>query len=333
MTRISVAMTTCNGEDYVAEQLRSICTQSRLPDEVVVCDDDSSDQTLAIVESVLADVPFRTEVVANPERIGVVGNIEQAIRRTTGDIIVLADHDDVWRPQKLATLVDHFKARPQVGAVFSDGIIIDSASQATGERLWSKVGFSSRRRTRWSADPIGVLMRGNVVTGAALAFHASLKDMILPIPRLGWHDLWIAYLAAAISRIDALDEILFDYRVHDRNAAGLPRSIRAERNRRLMRPEERSENLDQIKALITRLEDKGMAASLEVARLRAKARHMEFRFDLPSRVPARAALVLQAVSAGRYRRYSAGTSSALFDLVYGGRLARRIRPSSASHLA
>jgi glycosyltransferase involved in cell wall biosynthesis len=322
MTRISVAMTTCQGENYVAEQLQSIVTQSRLPDELIVCDDGSTDQTLAIVKAALADVPFRVEVVSNPRRLGVVANVEQAIRRTTGDIVVLADHDDLWRPQKLVRLEARFEADAEVGAVFSNARIIDQHSHRTGEWLWPRVGFTGARQSRWRTDPLGVLMQGNVVTGAALAFRASLKRLILPIPRVGWHDLWIACLVGATSRIDALDEVLLDYRVHGRNAAGLPRSMREELVRRLHQPEERYDNLAQIVALKTRLEEYGFGASPEVAQLRIKIRHLQFRFDLPSSFPARAIAVLQAATAGRYERYSAGNSSALFDLVYGGRLAR-----------
>ncbi len=319
MTQISVAMTTCNGERYVGEQLRSIVTQSRLPDEVVVCDDRSVDQTLRIVEAVLADVPFRVEVIVNSERVGVVANVEQAIRRTTGDLVILADHDDVWRPNKLSRLADRFETEPEVGAVFSNAMIIDQNSRATGKELWSSAGFSAARRSQWRTDPVGVLMRGNVVTGAALAFRASLKTLVLPIPRQGWHDLWIACLIAATSRVDALDEVLLDYRVHGGNAAGLPRSIRAELDRRLDQPAERYGNLAQIEALATRLEEQGFGADPVVRRLRAKMQHLEIRFDLPARIPARAGAVLRAAIAGRYQRYSAGNSSALFDLIYGGR--------------
>lgn len=325
MTRISVAMTTCNGAKYIAEQLLSISAQTHLPDELVICDDRSDDQTLETIETVLADVPFTVEVVSNPERLGVVANVEQAIRRTNGDIIVLADQDDVWRPHKLARLAEHFATRPQTSAVFSDAEITDQRSQPTGKRLWSSVGFAGRRRNRWAIDPVGVLLQGNVVTGATLAFRASLKGAILPIDRSGWHDLWIAILAAAMGRIDALDVALLDYRVHDHNAAGLARSIRVERCRRLARPEERVEALQQMNALVSRLEELGSGAAPAAARLREKARHLQFRTVLPQRKLSRGAAVMYAAGAGRYRRYSAGFHSVAFDLAYGGRTRSPVR--------
>lgn len=319
---ISVAMTSCNGAAFVAEQLASIRAQSQPPTQVVVCDDRSDDDTVEIVTTALAGAPFDVEVVQNRERLGVVPNVAQAISRATGDVIVLADHDDIWRPYKLARLAERFRAKPKVDAVFSNAMIIDRHSRPTGQSLWSQVGFSPKQHARWRADPLAVLMRGNVVTGAALAFRTSMRDLVLPIPPHGWHDLWIAYLTAATSQIEALDEALLSYRIHDRNTAGLPSSRWRELNRRLTRPEERYDNLMQMEALIRRLEERGWSATTEVGRLRAKARHQQFRVGLPANRVPRAAAVLGGVIDGSYGQFSAGPSSALFDLAYGGRFRR-----------
>jgi glycosyltransferase involved in cell wall biosynthesis len=320
VTSISVAMTTCNGEDYVAEQLRSIATQTRPPDEVVICDDRSTDRTLAVVESVLAEAPFKVEVVTNPARLGVVANVEQAIRRTTGDIIVLADQDDIWRPERLARLEGIFAARTQVDALFSDAVIVDQWSKPTGDRLWKCIRFTKRRHDRWASDPVGVLLQGNVVTGASLAFRASLISVILPIATSGWHDLWIATLIAATGRIDAIDEPLLAYRVHGHNAAGVPGSARVERDRRLAQPTERLEALRQMESIIERLEERGFGHAPAVSDLRAKAHHLASRTRLPVGVISRAFAVARATAGRRYHLYAAGFGSALFDLAYGGRL-------------
>lgn len=133
-----------------------------------MCDDRSSDGTVDLVTRTLIGAPFAVHVIVNPERLGIAANVEQAIERSTGDIIVLADHDDIWWEHKLARIASRFEVDGTVGAVFSDAIIIDQGSQASGARLWAKAGFSRRRQRRWQSDPIGVLLRGNVVTGATL---------------------------------------------------------------------------------------------------------------------------------------------------------------------
>lgn len=319
MTRISVAMTTCNGARYVAEQLQSIRAQTRLPDELVICDDRSDDQTLDIVKAVVADAPFWVEVVSNPERLGVTANVEQAICRTTGDVVVLADQDDIWRPHKLARLEEHFAARPHTSAVFSDGDIIDGASRPTGRRLWSSTGFVGRRRKSWTADPMGVLLQGNVVTGAALAFRAALKPLILPIPVAGWHDQWITILVAATGWIDALDDPLIRYRVHGKNLAGVAADVRTELHRRLTQSGQRMEALEQMNKLILRLEERGFGSQPAVAGLQAKVCHLTFRRSLPQAFLPRSRAIVRAAGRGMYHRYSAGRWSVMFDIAYGGR--------------
>ena len=317
MTRISVAMTTYKGTGYVRQQLDSICAQSRPPNEIVVCDDHSQDETMDIVRSLLSAMPFQVDLVENQARMGVTANVEQAIQRTTGDIIVLADQDDVWYPNKLARLVRAFDAERGVGAVFSNATIIDALGAPIAGDLWSRVRFSRKRRAHWSSDPVAVLLQGNVVTGATLAFRSSLKPLLLPISPYGWHDLWIALMAASVTTVKALEEPLLAYRLHGGNTAGLVGSIGVERARRLARPEERDELLAQVEELASKLEEHPMGDHLVVERLRAKARHLMLRTSLPSGPLARASLVAQAMSTRQYHRYAAGTRSVLFDLLYG----------------
>ena len=88
-------MCTCNGEVYLREQLDSILAQTLPPNELIVCDDASTDGTLAILESFKETCPFTVTIVANKDRVGVGKNFESAIERCSGDIIFLADQDDI----------------------------------------------------------------------------------------------------------------------------------------------------------------------------------------------------------------------------------------------
>ena len=103
--KLSVAIATYNGAEYVEEQLESIRTQSRPVDEVVICDDKSSDNTVEIVESFinknnLGD-SWRIEV--NPENLGYASNFIGAARKTTGDLIFFCDQDDIWLPDRVGS--------------------------------------------------------------------------------------------------------------------------------------------------------------------------------------------------------------------------------------
>jgi glycosyltransferase involved in cell wall biosynthesis len=100
-TRISVALCTYNGERFLHQQLDSIAMQTRLPDELVVCDDRSTDRTLAIVREFAASAPYPVRVFENQANLGFAANFEGAIRRCDGDLIALSDQDDVWYPTRL----------------------------------------------------------------------------------------------------------------------------------------------------------------------------------------------------------------------------------------
>jgi glycosyltransferase involved in cell wall biosynthesis len=112
--RVSVAMATYNGERFVLEQLRSLASQTRLPDELVVSDDGSEDRTLQIVRDSAAEAPFRVHIQANTGRLWCHRNFWHAASLCSGDIFAFCDQDDVWLPEKLALCVAEFEADPDV---------------------------------------------------------------------------------------------------------------------------------------------------------------------------------------------------------------------------
>src|SRR5882724_11959920 len=95
--RISVAMCTYNGAGFLSEQLESIAAQTRLPDELVICDDRSTDESVEIVRNFARHTPFSVRLEMNEENLGSTKNFEKSIGLCQGEIIALADQDDVWR--------------------------------------------------------------------------------------------------------------------------------------------------------------------------------------------------------------------------------------------
>jgi glycosyltransferase involved in cell wall biosynthesis len=214
-SRVSVALCTYNGARFLPEQLASIAAQTRLPDEMIVCDDGSTDATLEILEEFSQTVPFPVRIVRNPVNLRSTKNFEQAIALCTGDLIALCDQDDVWLPEKLAAQVQLLEEQPEVGGVFGDATLIDGESQATVDRLWRGIFFTKQEQRAVSAgQPVPVLLRKNVVTGATLMFRASLRPLLLPIPSNWVHDGWIAWMLALQSRLAAMDRPVIRYRVH-----------------------------------------------------------------------------------------------------------------------
>ncbi|HKR28988.1 MAG TPA: glycosyltransferase family 2 protein [Terriglobales bacterium] len=225
---ISVAMCTFNGERFLREQLNSIAAQTITPHEIVICDDGSTDRTVAIVSEFSRAVRFDVKLVHNQVNLGPARNFEQAIGLCSGELIALADQDDVWYPNKLERLAAQLIIDPQLGGVFCDADLIDEHSIRRGERLWQVFGFGQREQQIVErGEGTRLLCVREVVTGASMMLRASLRPVLLPIGD-GWmHDAWMAWMLVLYSRLGFVPECLMGYRVHSRQQAGIPpRTVR-----------------------------------------------------------------------------------------------------------
>ena len=113
----SVALITYNGEKYLRRQLDSLAAQTCLPDELVVCDDGSTDQTLEILCSFAATAPFSVRVFQNERNLGPGFNFRKVFSQCQSEVTFFCDQDDVWLPDKLARALEVFTNEPEVGRV------------------------------------------------------------------------------------------------------------------------------------------------------------------------------------------------------------------------
>src|SRR2546430_3977128 len=223
LNQISIALCTCNGELYLREQLESIANQTRLPDEVVVSDDCSTDRTLEIIDDFAATAAFPVRVHVNEQNVGSTKNFERAISLCEGNIIALSDQDDFWFPDKLRRIEDCFAREPQVGLVFADAEVVDEHLLPLGYRLWESIGFDdTRRKLMRTGRALDVLLPGWTVTGATMAFRANFRNLILEIPTdlPLIHDGWIALMISSVSDVSFIEEPLIKYRQHARQQIG-----------------------------------------------------------------------------------------------------------------
>lgn len=204
---ISVALATFNGEKYIYEQLASIAHQSRLPDELIISDDASSDSTLEIINAFSLSVPFPLRIIAGKENIGYSRNFSRALEHCSGQIVFLCDQDDYWFPQKIETIINYFENNPQVELVIHDlefcGPDLAPTGQTKIERMRGVVNVEQ-----------------NYVVGMATAIRAKFLKHCLPIPDVPGlsHDMWLHYCAFAVGRKHVMSEALALYRRHLTNA-------------------------------------------------------------------------------------------------------------------
>src|SRR6266581_2981469 len=187
--RLSVAMCTYNGARFLPEQLESIAAQTRLPDELVVCDDGSKDQTVETIKAFAERAPFSVRLEINETNLASTKNFEKAISLCKGDIVALSDQDDVWKPRKLSVLEKTLEEHPEAGYVFSDAELVDVAGRPLGRTLWNTIRFRGSVLRGFSGSrQVAVLLRRAAAQGAATAFRSKLKSVLLPIsPHFG-HD-------------------------------------------------------------------------------------------------------------------------------------------------
>ncbi len=219
--KVSVAVCTYNGSTYLTEQLQSIVNQSRLPDEVVLVDDGSSDDTSAVAHELAQTSKLSIHVHSNANNLGVTANFERAVQLCMGDVVFLCDQDDVWHPTKLDRMMDRFEGDPELGLVFSNANLLDASLQSLNETLWKALRFEQRERSQLvTSRAFELLLRRYLVTGATMAFRRSYLDMLVPFSKHLLHDAWIALILSSVSRIGIVEDTLVDYRQHASQQVG-----------------------------------------------------------------------------------------------------------------
>jgi glycosyltransferase involved in cell wall biosynthesis len=312
--KISVALCTYNGERFLSRQLASMQQQTRLPDELVICDDCSTDCTMEILQNFAASAGFPVKVTRNEVNLGFVANFERAIQLCQGDLIGLSDQDDIWDPMRIQRSEQEFLAHPEVGLLFSDADIIDDQDQLTGTRLWQNFGFEGERKQRLLEGDYTVLAKNRFVTGATVMFRSRLRENCLPIGS-GWlHDEWIAATAAAVADLMPIDSPLIRYRRHTSQQVGLS-SGSSIRERHRIHWSELSRQIGLLETMCSKLSQQPLTQRGEVlyACYKAHLRFARFRYSLPESRIARLTAVLREYAS--YSTLGSGVRSMVTDLV------------------
>ena len=318
---VSVALCTHNGGAYVEEQLLSILNQSRLPIEVIVSDDASTDDTIAIVRKVFAgqaSVVPKLRILTNSVALGVSKNFEQAVGACAGEIIALSDQDDVWVSDRVELMSAEFATRPELGLLFTDARLVDADGQPLAVSLFQALEISESELdlvTRgFSFD---TLLRRNLATGATIMFRRLLLQQALPFPSVWVHDEWLALIASVVSTVGCLRARLVDYRQHGANQIGVAVPTLGYKMRRVLQPrgERPAWLVERASELLTTVIGLSADESM-VDKVRAKLAHDTFRAGLPVTRILRLVPVLGEARAGRYRLYSSqGNRDILRDLL------------------
>lgn len=322
MSKISIAICTYYGEAYLQEQLDSFAVQTRLPDEVVICDDCSQDGTRQILTDFAERAAFPVHLYFNEQNLGFIKNFEKAIRLCEGDIIVLSDQDDVWEPNKLEIIEKEFTG-PDVGLVYADAAVVDENLELLDKTLWQYISFTDEKQKKVvEGKAFDLLISNGHFLGSSMAFRAKYKDLILPIPLdiQCLHDNWIAFVVSTVAKFEIVSERLIKYRQHQQQCSdgvarrSKPETVFAARRR----VNEYAGIINQLKIV----EDRLLKSSYDQASIKhaiikieqAKS-HLENRATLPKAFILRLPIVAKDLLFRRYHKYSNGFYSAVKDLI------------------
>lgn len=225
---VFILLSTYNGSLYLARLLDSLRAQTESNWRLLVRDDGSTDSTISIVR-LAANVDSRIEILTdNLGRLGVTRSFEalmtEALSRGA-DFFALCDQDDVWLPEKLATLSTALLDGPcaaQPALAFSDLVVTDAKLNVLNPSFFAL----SHAGDAW-VNPGKWLLLQNLVPGCAMVGNQELLRRCLPMPSTAViHDWWVLLCAASMGRVISVPEPLILYRQHGANTIGAESYLR-----------------------------------------------------------------------------------------------------------
>ncbi len=206
---ISVVLATYNGETFLREQIESILHQTYPRIELIIVDDASTDQTVAILNEYESHPTVHIHL--SDQNLGHIKNFERGFRLCTGEYIAPCDQDDIWLPTKLEVLQNQIGNHPMI---YCDSELIESDGRRMGMNL------SDIKRLVTFDSPLNYAIGGSI-PGHAMVMRKDVLDDCFPFPESIPHDYWLGFVATFSGPIKFHKEALVQYRQHAHNTVGV----------------------------------------------------------------------------------------------------------------
>lgn len=218
----SIALATHNGEKFIFAQLNSIANQTQLPDELIICDDLSTDNTLEIIKKFSKTVPFPVYLHTTQDRLGYIKNFEKAAALCTGDIVFFCDQDDIWDRQKIEIVISIFAREPEVGQVlhFCDFINEYDEDINRPDPLFGPDSININEmpnEIKENGTMVFINNRPFGWYGCMYAYRRIWNHATIPFFPTGGHDSWSLHIIGALAESRFLPAKLIHRRLHGAN--------------------------------------------------------------------------------------------------------------------
>ena len=250
---ISIAMTTYNGEQFVIKQLDSIRTQSLLPDEVIICDDNSSDNTYMLIDNYIKKWNLNNWIVKrNNSNLGWKKNFYRALSMVKGDYVFFADQDDIWEENKVRIMVDEMK-RNNIYVLCCTTSFIDSEDSPINISKYV-LPYSSRKKNTINENRINFKFIYSIMPGCTMLICKELINKLKPfflddnftdLP----HDALFWKYATLERKAFVLNDDLIRYRIHTNNSSSPQTRVNFKPKSKQERIKENEEYINQIKKI------------------------------------------------------------------------------------
>lgn len=214
MKSVSVAMATYNGAKYLPAQLDSLAAQERLPAELVVTDDSSTDSTLAILAGFSQTAPFPVRIDQNAQRLGYRANFMRAAGLCRSDVIAFCDQDDVWSIDKLRRCVDALESTNAL-MVCHNAIVTDNDLNPID--TLAKDALARPCNPPLSVGPMRHALGFTLVFDRQLVQFSPLWEQSVDFNDCHsqeGHDQWFFFLANVFGPLVYIESALANYRRH-----------------------------------------------------------------------------------------------------------------------
>lgn len=229
---ISVAIATYNGQEFIKEQLLSILNQTMPVDEIVICDDNSRDNTVQIIKDIQKEYKkIDIRLIQNNNNLGYKLNFKKALSYCKGDYIFLCDQDDIWKLNKVQTMIEIMQNHQEIKALASTYDLIDELGNEKQIDINRKYSNKNMYKCKVKDNalvkvPFERLIVENSFQGCALCLRKQVNEKFQRCFSVDFHHDWlINILASEQNGMYFLNIPLFKYRIHSKNTIGLKGNV------------------------------------------------------------------------------------------------------------